>query len=414
MNSAGGLLALSRAYLRLSSGWKILLWLAAGLIAGMFMGESAEVLQPLGDLFLRLLLMAAVPLVFFNLLAGITANSDARKVGLLGAKVLGYYTVSTMVALVIGLSLAHLIRPGESATLRGEVSQSLGDVPAIGEVLLGMVPANVFQAMAEGQLAQLVVFAAMLGCASLLLPSEQREPIARFFGLGAAVLRKLVELILVIAPYGVGALAAATAGRYGSELFGALGLFVVTIWLGHSLMVLVYMFVLLAWARYSPRAFLANTAPLYATTVATCSSLASLVVSLDLAGRKLKLDESVYSFTLPLGAQINKDGTAIMLAVILLFTAQAAGIEFTLSQQVTVLITGLLISEGSGGIPGGGLVVALTFVKAFNLPIEIAGVVAGVYRLVDMGSTTVNCMGDLVCATVFGRQKSGSATDQAS
>ncbi|MHC5064219.1 MAG: dicarboxylate/amino acid:cation symporter [Planctomycetota bacterium] len=397
-----------RAYWHMPAGWKILLWLGLGLIIGMLLGESALVLQPAGDLFLRLLLMAAVPLVFFNLLAGITANSDARKVGVLGAKVFVYYTVSTIFALVVGLCLAHLIRPGESATLRGEVEESLGSVPDIGDVLLGMIPANVFQAMAEGQLAQLVVFAAMLGCATLLLPGQQREPIARFFGLGAAVLRKLVELILVIAPYGVGALAAATAGRYGAELFGALGLFVLTIWLGHGVMVVLYMFVLAIWARYSPRAFLAKTAPLYATTVATCSSLASLVVSMDLAGKKLKLDESVYSFTLPLGAQINKDGTAIMLAVILLFTAQAAGIEFTLSQQITILITGLLISEGSGGIPGGGLVVALTFVKAFNLPIEIAGVVAGVYRLIDMGSTTVNCMGDLVCATVFGRRRSES------
>ncbi len=161
-------------------------------------------------------------------------------------------------------------------------------------------------------------------------------------------------------------------------------------------MVVVYMAALYVMTRRSPWTFLHKTAPLYATTAATCSSLASLVVALEVAADRLKLPRSVYSFTLPLGAQMNKDGTSIMLAGVLLLTAQAAGVEFSLTSQVSIVLIGLLLSNGSSGIPGGGLVIALIFVKAFNLPVEIAAIVGGIYRLIDMGSTTINCMGDMV------------------
>ena len=391
-------------YRGLGPGWRILVWLCFGIFVGFLLGEDAVVFQPIGDIFLRLLLMAAVPLVFFNLLSAITGSRDAKGIAVLGVKVVAYYSVTTILALAIGLIGAHLIQPGIGFELSAEAPEVLVAPPSLVDVLVNLVPTNVFEAFATGQLAQLIVFAALLGAACLLLPDRERSVVADFFAHAAALLRKLVEVVLWAAPYGLGALAASTMGRYGSELISSLGLFLVTIWIGQVVMVLVYMLILRLFARTSPSWFLKQTAQVYATTAATCSSLASLVVSPRVAKDNLALPEKVYSFTLPLGAQINKDGTAIMLSVILLFTAQAAGIRFTLTEQITILITGLLISEGSGGIPGGGLVVALVFVQAFNLPTEIAAVVAGVYRLIDMGSTTVNCMGDLVCASVFGRR----------
>jgi Na+/H+-dicarboxylate symporter len=155
--------------------------------------------------------------------------------------------------------------------------------------------------------------------------------------------------------------------------------------------------------KISPILFLKNTSELYATTVATCSSLASLAVSMDIAENKLKLPKSIFSFTLPLGAQFNKDGTSIMLSGVLVFTAQAAGIELTIAQMVQIVIVGLFLVEGSGGIPGGALVVAMLYAKAFNLPLEIVAIVGGIYRLIDMGNTTVNCMGDMVATCVISR-----------
>ena len=175
--------------------------------------------------------------------------------------------------------------------------------------------------------------------------------------------------------------------------------FLLGVWGTQLLMMGVYMLLLTLLTDRRPWAFLKGTGPLWATTVATTSSLASLSVALEIA-EKIKLPRPVYAFTLPLGAQINKDGTSIMLAAILLFTAQAAGVAFSPTQILTILLVGLLLSEGSGGIPGGGLVIALIFVRAFNLPLEIAAIVGGIYRLVDMGNTTINVMGDMVGTSI--------------
>jgi Na+/H+-dicarboxylate symporter len=205
-----------------------------------------------------------------------------------------------------------------------------------------------------------------------------------------------VELVLKLSPLGIGALAAATAGQYGRALLGPMGIFVAGVWGAQAVQVVFYLVLLYLFTRERPLSFLRKSAPLYATTAATCSSLASLVVSLEVAEHRLGLPKSITSFTLPLGAQINKDGTAIMLAAVLLFTAQAAGVHFDLLSQATIVLVGLVLSLGSGGIPAGGLVTALIFVEAFRLPVEIAAIVGGIYRLIDMGSTTVNCMGDLV------------------
>jgi Na+/H+-dicarboxylate symporter len=209
------------------------------------------------------------------------------------------------------------------------------------------------------------------------------------------LLRRLVDLILVGAPVGIGALMAVTVGRYGAALLGPMTRFLLGVYAAQLLVFLGYMTLLRLFTDRRPARFLKDTGALWATTAATTSSLASLSVSLETAER-IGLPRSIYAFTLPLGAQLNKDGTSVMLGAVLLFTAQAAGVEFTAASLVSIVLVGLLLSEGSGGIPGGGFVIALIYVQAFNLPIEVAAIVGGIYRLVDMGNTTVNVMGDLV------------------
>ena len=383
-------------YRGLSLGVKILIWLTMGIAAGIIFGELASVVQPLGDLFIRLLMMAAIPLVLFNLLAGLTSISDARTLGRLGARIAVYYFFTTVVALVTGLSLMHLLRPGEGIKFTGEVEETFGQIPGVAEVILDLVPQNIFRAMSNGQVAQVVVFAVFLGIATMLMPQEQRKLLQRGFEVLANLFKKLVRLILGFSPIGIGALAASTVGKHGSAIFGPLALFIGGVWSAQAIMVVLYLVLLFVMTRRSPFTFLKQTAPLYATTVATCSSLASLAVSLEVAEERVRLPRSIYSFTLPLGAQINKDGTAIMLAGVLMFTAQAAGVEFSLASQVSILLVGLLLTTGSGGIPGSGMVVAFIFVQAFHLPLEIAVIVGGIYRLIDMGGTTINCMGDMV------------------
>lgn len=332
-----------------SLGLKILILMGVGVVAGAVLGETATIVAPIGDLFIRLLVMAAIPLVFFNLIAGITSLTDISVLGRLGVRTLGYYVTTTVMALVLGLLVATVTQPGRGMQLTSEVSRDFGEVPAVRDVILDLFPKNIFRLFAEGHVGQIVVFAIFLGVATLLLPRAQKEKVQGFLVLAAELLRRLVGVILYFGPIGVGALAATTVGQYGSAIFGPLAKFIGTVWFAQLLMVFFYISLLFLATRRNPIVWLRNTGSLYATTVATCSSLASLVVAMDIADKRLKIPRGIYSFTLPLGAQLNKDGTAIMLATVLLFTGQAAGVEFTLTQGVTMVLIGLLLSEGSGG-----------------------------------------------------------------
>lgn len=365
-------------------------------------------LQPLGDLFIRLLILVAVPLIFFNLLAGLTALSDVRTFGRLAGKIMSYYVLTDLVAITLGLGAMMLLRPGVGMPLTQPVEEAVGEVPSVVDVLLGMIPTNVVGAFVEGNVVQIVVIAVLLGVATLLLPGETRDRLAGAYEDLAALLRRLVDLVLLIAPIGIGALMAVTVGRYGAQLVGPMTRFLLGVWGAQLVVFAAYMVLLRVFTERRPLDFLGSTGPLWATTAATTSSLASLSVGLEMA-EKIGLPRKIYAFTLPLGAQLNKDGTAVMLGAVLMFTAQAAGVSFAPAAFLTILLVGLLLSEGSGGIPGGGFVIALIYVQAFNLPIEIAAIVGGIYRLVDMGNTTVNIMGDMVGTILVARSEEACA-----
>lgn len=394
---------------KIGLGSQILIGMVIGSMVGGIFGDAAAIVEPVGDLFIRLLVLAAVPLVFFNLLAGLTVLSDVKTFGRLAGKTMTYYVTTDVAALLLGLGAMAVLRPGIGIQLTGSVDGPVGTVPSIAEVLLGMIPRNAFEAFVEGNVVQIVVIAVLIGVATLLLAEGSRMRLAGLYQDVSALFRRLVDVILLTAPVGIGALMAVTVGTYGAALLGPMARFLVGVYLAQLVVFLAYMALLRLSGARSPLKFLRETGPLWAMTAATTSSLASLSVSLETADR-MGLPSSVYSFTLPLGAQLNKDGTSVMLGAVLLFTAQVAGVSFTPAALVSVVLIGLLLSEGSGGIPGGGFVIALIYVQAFNLPIEVAAIVGGIYRLVDMGNTTVNVMGDLVgtCLVVRSESKRGN------
>lgn len=393
-------------------GGRILIGMLAGVVLGAILGERVAAIQPLGDLFIALLVLAAVPLVFFNLLAGLTSLADTRTLGRLAGKTLGYFLATDLIALSLGLGAVALLRPGDGMQLTEPVADAVsgpvGDAPSVGEVLLDMIPTNVFRAFAEGNVVQLVVLALLLGVATMALGDGPRTRLATLFEDAARLFRRLVHMILWIAPVGIGALVAVTVGRYGADLIGPMARFLTGVWGAQIVIVTGYMLLLRLFTDYRPWPFLRSTGSLWATTAATTSSLASLSVGLESA-RRLGIPRGVFSFVLPLGAQLNKDGTSVMLAAVLLFTAQAAGVTFSPADFVTILLLGLLLSHGTGGVPGGGFVVALIYVQALNLPIEVAAIVGGIYRLVDMSNTTVNIMGDMVGASLVARSEARRA-----
>jgi Na+/H+-dicarboxylate symporter len=391
---------------RMGLGTQILIGMVVGSALGAVFGEQITVVQPLGDLFIRLLVLAAVPLIFFNLLAGLTTLSDVRTFGRLAGKTMSYYVVTDLIALSLGMGAMMLLKPGVGMQLTEEVDRAVGEVPSVAEVLLGMVPTNMFDAFAAGNVVQLVVVSVLLGVATLMLRGPVKDRLSQGYQDLAMLFRRLVDLILLIAPVGIAALMAVTVGRYGAQLIGPMTKFLVGVYVGQLVVFFAYMVLLRVFTSRRPLTFLRDTGPLWATTAATTSSLASLSVGLEMA-EKIGLPRQIYSFTLPLGAQLNKDGTAVMLGAVLIFTAQAAGVSFAPASFFSILLIGLLLSEGSGGIPGGGFVIALIFVQAFNLPIEIAAIVGGIYRLVDMGNTTVNIMGDMVGTTLLAQSEAG-------
>ncbi|MGH7552148.1 MAG: dicarboxylate/amino acid:cation symporter [Longimicrobiales bacterium] len=379
---------------RLGLGSRILIGMAVGAIAGALLGERVTVLQPVGDLFIRLLVLAAVPLVFFNLLAGITTLTDLGTLGRLTTKFLTYFVATTIVAVLCGIAAMQVFGPGVGMTLRAPVQQDASAAPSALQILMDLLPANFVRALAEGNVAQVVVAAIIIGVATLLLSEGPRDRLRSAFADLAELLRKIVNMILTVAPIGIGALVAVTAGRYGAALVGPMTRFVVGVTAAHIVMVGLYMSLLKLFSVHKPARFLEATWTVWATTVATTSSLASLPVALEVAD-KMRLPRSVYAFTLPLGVQINKNGTAAMLGAVVVFTAQAIGMPLTMGDLLTIVLLGSLLSAGSGGIPGGGFVVALVLVEAFHLPLELAAIVGGIYRLVDMGNTTVNVMGNM-------------------
>ncbi len=398
--------------MKVGPGGRILIGMLAGVVLGAILGERVAAIQPLGDLFIALLVLAAVPLVFFNLLAGLTSLADTRTLGRLAGKTLGYFLTTDLIALSLGLGAVALLRPGEGMQLTEPVADAVsgpvGDAPSVGEVLLDMIPTNVFRAFADGNVVQLVVLALLLGVATMALGDGPRTRLATLFEDAARLFRRLVHMILWIAPVGIGALVAVTVGRYGADLIGPMARFLAGVWGAQIVIVTGYMLLLRFFTDYRPWPFLRSTGSLWATTAATTSSLASLSVGLELA-RRLGIPRGVFSFVLPLGAQLNKDGTSVMLTAVLLFTAQAAGVTFSPADFVTILLLGLLLSHGTGGVPGGGFVVALIYVQALNLPIEVAAIVGGIYRLVDMSNTTVNIMGDMVGASLVARSEARRA-----
>ena len=387
---------LYQRYRRLSLGVRILLFMVLGIVAGIVFGERAMVVRPLGDLFIRLLMMAAVPLVFFNLAAGVSSLSDMRMLGRLGGKIGVYFLGTSIIAVLLGFGAMQLLQPGRGLQLRGEVAVAVTEPPSVSDLLLDLVPSNVFAAFAEANVAQIVVFALFLGVTTLLLPSAKREALQSAADTLALLLRRMVEVVMYFGPIGIGALAAAAVGQFGPEVFGPLSLFIAGVYAGHAAMVAVYLLLIRFLTPYSPLAFVRRTAPLYATAAATCSSLASLAVAFQMAEERLKLPRAIPAFVLPLGAQVAKEGTCVMLSAVLLFTAQAAGVPMNVGMIVPAVLLALLLAAGSGGIPGGGLVMALIYVKAFGLPLEIAALVGGIYRVIDMGNTTLNVGSDLV------------------
>jgi Na+/H+-dicarboxylate symporter len=392
-------MSLFSRYNKISLLTKLLFAMILGVAAGAALGPSVAVIQPLGSIFLNLLRMAALPLIIVNLIAGIASLDDPKTFGRIGVKVLVYYILTTAMAIVFGLVAGYLFKPGVGFILEGKYEGAIEKIPSLGNTILGLLPVNIFTALADGRFDQIVVFSAFLGVAVLFLGREDRIALSHGFNLLARLFNKLVGIVMGYAPIGVFALIAGITGKYGSSLFGVVAKYLGATYAAIAFQFVVYLVVLLLFAKMPPARFLKKASPLIITTISTCSSLASVPVGLGCAD-DLGVPRSVSSFTIPLGSQINKDGNGIMLALAFLFAAQALGAPLSLGVLINMMFIALILTTGAGGVPGGGIVSIAIVLDAFGLPIEVIGLISGIFALMDMGLTTMNCLGDLVGTVV--------------
>ena len=372
---------------------KLLVAMILGIALGIIFGPSVTVIKPLGTVFLNLLKMAALPLVVVNLISGIASLDDPKSFGRVGGKIMVYYFATTAVAIVLGLAVGFLFKPGAGFQLTGTYDGAVQTIPS-----------NIFASLTSGSFDQIVVFSAFVGITILFLPAEQKAPLAKGVNTLASLFNKMVGLIMGYAPIGICALMASTVGTYGADLFGFLAKYLGASYSAAALHVCLYLILLFVFTGMKPLHFLKKALPLMVTTLSTSSSLACVPVNLQCAD-DLDVDRKVSGFTIPLGSQINKDGNGIMLAITFLFAAQCVGADTSLATLLRVILISLILTTGAGGVPGGGIVSIAIVVDAFGLPLEVVALVSGIFTLIDVVFTTMNCLGDLVGTVIVDRSE---------
>lgn len=389
---------------------RILLGLILGAIVGLIFGPKIVLVSPLGDIFVRLLKMIVMPVVMFTLIVGAASIHPAR-LGRVGVKSLVIYMITTACAVALGLIMGNIFSPGKGLELVGAASAFGKELsqPSLIDTLVNIVPKNPFSAFSSGNILPTIFFCIIFGIGVAFLRESEEERVRdaantvfKFFEGGAEVMYKVVNWILQYAPIGVFALIAVVFGKQGAEAFGPLGIVTFSVYLALVVhMALVYGG-LLAIFRINPLQFFTRAKEATITAFVTRSSGGTLPVTLGVARDKMGISKGVYSFTLPLGATINMDGTAIYQGVCAIFVGFAIGSPLTFGQQMTVIMTAVLASIGTAGVPGAGAIMLLMVLNSVGLKVEPGTTVAmayamifGIDALLDMGRTALNVTGDL-------------------
>ncbi|MFM9270215.1 dicarboxylate/amino acid:cation symporter [Halomonas elongata] len=384
---------------------KILAGLILGVLAGALMGERASLFKPLGDIFINAIKMLIVPLVFSTLVVGITAMRDPQKMGRIGLRTIALYLLTTAFAIAIGLLASWIFQPGVGLDMTFDSGVEPKEAPTLVEILIGLVPQNPIDALANGNILQIIVFAIGLGI-SLTLIGEKGEPVVKVFESFAEAMVKLTNIVMGFAPFGVFGLIAHVAGSYGLEVLLPLAKVIGVAYLASVLHVLlVYSGLLALLGRLNPLRYLQGILDALVVAYSSASSSGTLPVSLRCARNNLGVSEGVAGFVLPVGATINMDGTAIYQGVVAVFIAQLLGVDLSMTDYGMIILTGTLASIGTAGVPGAGLVMLSIVMAQIGLPLEAIAVIAGIDRILDMARTCVNVAGDLMVTTLVGKSE---------
>lgn len=399
-----------RRYLDFPLIWKFAIALVAGAFVGLIVGPSIAVIQPLGDLFLRLLQMLVMPMVIVTLVAGASTAAPSR-LGRVGGKIFLYYLLTSLVAICIGILLGLAVSPGTGLDMPGE-GEEPAEAPSITETLLNIVPENPFAALAEGNVLAVIFVAVVVGMAlGTMLHSENErmrelgESVRRLVDAGVEIMFKLIRGVLEYGPIGVFALIAVVLGETGAEALVPLAKLIGVVYGGIGVQILLYCALLLIIGVSLRRFFAAARLPMV-TAYVTRSSSGTLPVTIR-GAQRLGIDEGVYGFSLPLGATINMDGTALYVGAATIFVANVSGVSLGLGELIGVVLVGTLASIGAAGVPGAGLIMLSLAISQAGLPFAAVALVAGIDAILDMARTMCNVTGDLVGARLVAQTEKG-------
>lgn len=390
---------------KISLAWQMMIGLALGVVVGALVEqETAKTfLQPLGDLFIRLIRMVVVPLVLATIIAGAAGISDTSKLGRVATKTLICYALTTAVAVAMGLVFASFIQPGVGLDLSTEgLAAKAVEAPPLTQTLLNIVPINPMQAMSEGQMLQIIFFAVIFGFGLSAL-GERGKPVLNFFELVGDTMIRVTHIVMLYAPIGVFGLIAYTVSRHGLGVLLPLFQLILSSFLATAFFVIVLLVPLVRVVTGIPMmTFYKGIFEPWLVAFTTCSSAAALPANLN-AARRLGSTKAVASFSIPLGNTINMNGTAIYMGVCSIFAAEVYGLDLTMADQLTIVLMGVLAAVGTAGVPGAGLIMTTVVFTQVGIPLEAVALIAGVDRILDMIRTSINVVGDVASAVIVTR-----------
>ena len=388
---------------KFSLALQIFLALILAIIAGLLFGKhpqfANDYIKPFGTIFLNLLKFIVCPIVLFSILCGMISMKDIRKVGSIGLKTIVYYLLSTAVAIVIGLIMGYLFKGAFPALETTDLVYEAREATPFMQVLVDIFPANFLSPLVNANMLQIIVIAIALGF-GVILVGDQADDFRRMIEQINLVFMKVMELILKLSPIGVFCLLTPVVAANGAMIVGSLAMVLLCAYISYFLhAAIVYSAAVRTLGGMRPLQFFRGMAPAMIFAFSSASSVGTLPLTME-CSEKLGADKEIAAFTLPLGATINMDGTAIYQGVCAIFIAACFGIHLSLSDMATIVVTATLASIGTAGVPGAGMVMLAMMLTSVGLPVEGIALVAGVDRIFDMGRTVLNITGDASCAVI--------------
>lgn len=412
---------------KLELHWQILLGMVCGVLFAFVMVQFdwgpkivSDWIKPFGNIFINSLKLIAVPLILASLIKGVSDLKDISKLSKMGGRTISIYILTTVIAVSIGLVIVNIIKPGNSISEKtrmemvenygGDVDSRIQEANKQKETgplqaMEDLVPSNIFNAASDNtNMLQVIFFAIFFGIGMILIPEEKAAPVKKFFDGFNEVILKLIDLIMLVAPYGVFALLAALVVESPSlDLFKALAWYAVCVLIGLVIMIGVYLLMVWVFTKRSPSFFMKGISPAQLLAFSTSSSAATLPVTMERVEQHLGVEEEVTSFVLPIGATINMDGTSLYQAVAAVFIAQAFGMDLSFATQLGIIVTATLASIGSAAVPGAGMIMLVIVLAQAGIPEAGLALIFAVDRPLDMCRTVVNITGDAAVSMVVAK-----------